>query len=66
MPVQDGFQAGERRADDAGVNLDFTPGSDVHFEDGEVYAMESREEGYKADDRDDACTEFGDHLIRVD
>jgi hypothetical protein len=38
------------------VDLDFAPRGDVDFEDREVYAVEGGEEGYEADDRDDACT----------
>ena len=56
MAVHDGLQAGESRADDAGVDFDFAPRGDVHFEDGEVYAVEGREESHEADDGDDACT----------
>ena len=57
MSVQDWLEARERRADDAGVDLYFAPRGDVHFEDGEVYAVEGGEESDEADDGDDACTE---------
>jgi hypothetical protein len=58
MSIKDRLEAWQGGTDDACVDLYFAPSGDVHFEDGEVYAVEGEEESYKADDGDDACTSY--------
>jgi hypothetical protein len=58
MSIKDLLETWQGGTDDACVDLYFAPSGDVHFEDGEVYAVEGEEESYKADDGDDACTSY--------
>jgi len=65
VAVQDGFQAREAGADDTSVDLDFGPGCDLDFEDGEIYAVEGWQHGYETDDGYDACTILFSRIVSL-
>ena len=51
------FQSGEARAQDASVDLDIGPDRRQRVVPGDVRVVEEDEEGFEAEDRDDACAD---------